>query len=53
SRILSLKQLYTRHNQPNAGPDPRGKPRSLKRSETAAIANYFNDKYIPLDIKAR
>ena len=51
SRILSSKQLRTRHNQPDAGPDPRGKPRSLKHSETAAIANYLDDEHIPLDDK--
>ncbi|XTI84038.1 hypothetical protein V2W45_1223744, partial [Cenococcum geophilum] len=49
--ILSLKQLRIRYNQPNVGPDPYRKPRSLKHSKTAVIANYFNNKHIPLNDK--
>ena len=49
SRILKSKQLCTRHNHPDSGPDPRGRKRSLKRSETAVIADYLNDESIPLD----
>ena len=49
SRILASKQLRTHYNQPNSGPDNRGRKRALKQSETAAIGAYCNDESIPLD----
>jgi hypothetical protein len=49
SRILASKQLRTLHNQPDSGPDPRGRKRALRRSDTAAIADYLDDETVPLD----
>src|SRR5450755_1608004 len=37
SRILASKQPRTLHNQPDLGPDPRGRKRAILRSETAVI----------------
>ena len=53
SRILASKQVRTLHNQVDKGPDPRGRKRSITRSETAAIADYLNDDSIPLDNKGK
>ena len=49
ARILKSKQLCTRHNHPDTGPDPCGRKRSLTRSETAAISDYLEDESVPLD----
>ena len=49
TRILASKQLRTFHNRPDSGPDSRGRKRSLRRSDTAAIADYLNDETVPLD----
>src|SRR5579871_933429 len=35
TRILASKQVRTRHNQPDSGPDPRGRKRALTRIDTA------------------
>ena len=44
TRIFSSKEPRTCHNYPYSGPDPRGRKRSLKRSETAAITDYLDDR---------
>ena len=49
SRILASKQLRTLHNTTDQGPDPQGRKKALKRSETAAISMYLEDDSIPLD----
>jgi hypothetical protein len=49
TRILSSKQPRTRHNYPDTGPDPRGRRRALKRSDTAVIADYLDNETVPLD----
>jgi hypothetical protein len=51
SRILALKQVRTLHNQVDKGPDLRGRKRALKRSDTAAIADYLDDSNTTLDKK--
>ncbi|KIN01395.1 hypothetical protein OIDMADRAFT_145468 [Oidiodendron maius Zn] len=51
SRILASKQVRTLHNQVDKGPDPRGRKRALKRSDTAAIADYLDDSNTLLDKK--
>jgi hypothetical protein len=51
TRILSSKEPRTQHNRPDAGPDPRGPRRALKRSDTAVIGDYLDDKTVPLDDK--
>ena len=48
TRILASKQVRTRHNIPDSGPDSRGRKRCIKRSESAAIAAYYDDKSVPL-----
>jgi hypothetical protein len=53
TRILASKQVRTRHNWPDSGPDPRGKKRAITRSETAAIASYLDDDDVPLDDKGK
>lgn len=53
ARILSSKQPRTLHKQPDLGPDPRGRKRSLTRSDTAAIAAYLDDPTTTLDQKAQ
>jgi hypothetical protein len=53
TRILASKQVRTRHNQPDSGPDPRGRKRAITQTETAAIADYLNDDAIPLDKKGK
>lgn len=49
SRILASKEVRTRHNTVDKGPDPRGRKRCITRSETAAIASYCDDESVPLD----
>jgi hypothetical protein len=51
SRILASKQVRTLHNTVDKGPDPRGRKRALKRSDTAAIADYLKDPHTTLDDK--
>jgi hypothetical protein len=51
SRILSSKEARTRHNQPDSGPDPRGRKRVLTRNNTAVITNYLDDSTTSLDDK--
>jgi hypothetical protein len=46
-RIVTSKQVHTRHNLPDAGPDPRGPTREITREETAAVGSYLNQA--PLD----
>jgi hypothetical protein len=53
TRILASKQPRTLHNQPDLGPDPRGRKRGLNRSDTAAISNYLDDPKVPLDDKGK
>ena len=48
TRILALKQVRTRHNVPDSGPDPRGAKRAITRSETAVITAYVDDESVPL-----
>jgi hypothetical protein len=52
-RILASKQVRTRHNQPNSGPDPRGRKRALTRTETAAISSYLDDSTTSLNNKGK
>jgi hypothetical protein len=40
------------HNRQDLDPDPRGAKRALKRSETAAIADYLDEPKVPLDDKS-
>jgi hypothetical protein len=49
SRILALKQVKTRYNLPNSGPDPRGRKRYITRADLAAIAAYVDDEIVPLN----
>jgi hypothetical protein len=53
TRILASKQVRTRHNQPDSGPDPRGRKRAITRTETAAISDYLEDSTISLDDKGK
>ena len=53
SRILGSKQVRTLHNEPDSGPDPRGRKKALLRSDTAAIANYLDDPAVSLDDKGK
>ena len=49
TRILSSKQARTFHNQQDSRLETRGPKRTLKRSETAAIADYLDDESVPLN----
>ena len=49
SRIIASKEVRTRHNIPDSGPDPRGRRRVIIRSETRAVSDYLCDKDIPLE----
>lgn len=53
SRILKSHQPRTLHNQPDSGPDPRGRRKSLTHSDTAAIADYLEDPTTSLTDKER
>jgi len=53
TRILASRQARTLHNQPDLGPDPRGKKRSLTRLDTAAIASYADDSQVSLDDRGK
>jgi hypothetical protein len=53
TRILASKQVRTRHNQPDSGPDPRGKKRGLTRTDTVAIAEYLDDSAVSLYDKGK
>jgi len=53
TRILASKQVRTRHNQPDSGPDPRGRKRALTQTETAAISDYLDDSTISLNDKGK
>jgi hypothetical protein len=48
TRILASKEIRTRHNVVDKGPDPRGRKRCITRSETAVIASYCDDESVPL-----
>ena len=52
-RILRSNQIRTLHNEPDSGPDPRGKSRALKRSDTFAISNYLDDPTTSLQDKGQ
>jgi hypothetical protein len=49
SRILAEKQVRTLYNTVDKGPDLRGRQRALKRSDTAAIADYLKDPNTTID----
>ena len=49
SRILASKQVRTRHNLPDSGPDPRERKRYITRADSAAIAAYVDDETVPLN----
>jgi hypothetical protein len=51
SDILHSNRARTCHNQEDGGPDPRGRKRTLTRSDTAAIADYLDDSTTLLDAK--
>ena len=51
SRILASKEVRTLNYREDNRPNPRGRPRCLKRSETAAISNYLEDENVLLDDK--
>ena len=51
TRILASKEVRTRHNQVDKGPDPRGRKRALTRSDTSAISDYLSDPTTSLDDK--
>jgi hypothetical protein len=51
SRILASKQPRTCHNQPDSGPDPRGRKRAFTRLDTSAISDYLDDYTVSLDDK--
>ena len=53
TRILASKQARTLHNQPDSGPDPRGRKRVFTRQDTSAIADYTDDGTIPLDDRGK
>jgi hypothetical protein len=53
SRILTSKQARTLYNQEEAGPDPRGRKRVFKRSETAAVSSYLDNLTVSLDNKGK
>ena len=53
SRILALKEPRTLHNQPNPGPDPRGRKRAILRSDSAAISDYLSNDSTPFDDKSK
>jgi len=45
--------VRTLHNQPDSGPDLRGRKRALAHIETAAIGHYLDDKSVPLDDRGK
>jgi hypothetical protein len=49
TRILASKQVRTLYNLPDSGPDPRGRKRAITQQETTAIADYVNNRTVPLD----
>ncbi len=51
TRILASGQVRTIHNQPDSGPDPRGRKPALAKSDIVAIGNYLDDSGISLDEK--
>jgi hypothetical protein len=53
TRILASKQVRTRHNQPDSGPDLRGRKRAITQTETAAISDYIDDSTISLNYKGK
>jgi hypothetical protein len=53
SRILASKQVRTLHNQPDSGPDLRGRKRAISRADSSAIADYLDDSTVPLDDKGK
>ena len=53
TRILTSKQPRTLHNRRDLGPDPRGRKRALRRSDTAAIASYLDDPTTTLNDKGQ
>lgn len=42
-RIVTSKQVHTRHNIPDSGPEPRGPTRDITRQETATVGSYLDN----------
>ena len=42
TRVCASKQVHTRYNKPDSGPDPRGRLRKLTRQETATVGTYLD-----------
>jgi hypothetical protein len=53
TRTLALKQAQTLYNQPDSGPDPRSRKRVFTRQDTSTIANYTDNRTIPLNDRGK
>ena len=51
SRILASKEPRTLYNQPDSSPDPCGRKRALRWSDTSTISNYLEDPSTSFDDK--
>jgi hypothetical protein len=53
SRILASKQLRTFYNQPDSGPNLRGRKRAILQLETAVISKFLNDASVLLNNRGK
>jgi hypothetical protein len=51
TRILPSNRIRTLHHEPDSGPDPRERERTLTRQDTSVISDFLEDLTIPLDEK--
>jgi hypothetical protein len=52
-RILASGQVRTLHNQPDLGPYPRSRPKTIPHQDTVAIGDYLDDPRVPLNDKGK
>jgi hypothetical protein len=51
--ILASGQVRSFYNQPDLGPDPRGRPKMILYQNIIIIRDYFDDPEIPFDNKGK
>ncbi|TVY89446.1 hypothetical protein LAWI1_G004083, partial [Lachnellula willkommii] len=52
-KILGSGEVRSLHNQPDLGPDPRGRPKAIPSQDTSAIGDFLDDPNLPLDRRSQ
>ncbi|TVY53541.1 hypothetical protein LCER1_G004484, partial [Lachnellula cervina] len=51
--ILHSGEVRSLYNQPDLGPDPRGRPRAIPHQDTSAIGDFLDDENLPLERRSQ